>query len=250
MRAFSVWADPLIHTVMYVEQGVRLAHAAQHDGPASRVHLRTEGFCLTSPAHRVKLRRSMKSKSGSRNPASDKSKPQLVIKKYSDRRLYDSSASRYVTLDDIARRVREGIDVKVVDARSGKDLTYLILTQIILEDAREQQIPLPLQFLQQLVRASDKATHEFLSWYLNSTLDLYQKVQGTLQTRLPEAKAVVGRPVEFVRNLLAGHSWPPPGSAPDTTEVEHLRQLVKELEARLSKSAQPAGQKHKPRRSA
>ena len=141
--------------------------------------------------------------------------PKLVIKKYSDRRLYDTSASRYVKLDDIARMVRDGIDVKVVDARSGKDLTYLILTQIILEHAREQQIPLPLQFLQQLVRASDKATHEFLSWYLNSTLDLYQKVQGKLRTRLPEAKAAVGRPVEFVRKLLAGHSWPPPAPAPE-----------------------------------
>ena len=191
----------------------------------------------------------MKSKSGSRKSESDNSKPKLVIKKYSDRRLYDSSASRYVKLDDIARMVRDGIEVKVVDARSGKDLTYLILTQIILEDAREQQIPLPLQFLQQLVRASDKATHEFLSWYLNSTLDLYQKVQGTLRTRLPEAKAVVARPIEFVRNLLAEHSWPPPAPAPDTPEVEHLRRRVEELEARLGRRDEPASRKHKARRS-
>src|SRR5579872_1128509 len=109
----------------------------------------------------------MKRAADSRQPRGDKSKPPRVIKKYSDRRLYDPSASRYVTLEDIARMVREGAELKVVDARSGKDLTYVTLTQIILEDARQRETPLPLHLLEQLVRASDKATHEFLSWYLN-----------------------------------------------------------------------------------
>jgi polyhydroxyalkanoate synthesis repressor PhaR len=187
----------------------------------------------------------MKKSSTSRKSETDDSRPKLVIKKYSDRRLYDSSTSRYVKLDDVARMVREGIEVKVVDARTGKDLTYVTLTQIILEDAREHQIPLPLQFLQQLVRASDQATHEFLSWYLSSTLDLYQKVQGTVRTRLPEAKGVVARPIEFVRNLLAGHAWPPPAPTPDDSEVEQLRRRVKELEARLGGRDKPAGRRHK-----
>lgn len=191
----------------------------------------------------------MKSKSGSRKARSDKSKPKLVIKKYSDRRLYDSSASRYVKLEDIARMVREGIDVKVVDACSGKDLTYIVLSQIILEAARERETALPLQLLQQLVRASDKATHEFLSWYLNSTLDLYQNVQGTLRTRLPQAKAVVARPIEFVRNLLAGHPWPPPPAAPEVNEAERLRGRIEELEARLARRDKPARRTHKAKRS-
>ena len=152
-------------------------------------------------------------------------------------------------LEDIARMVRDGIEVKVVDARSGKDLTYLILTQIILEHARDQEIPLPLQFLQQLVRASDQATHEFLSWYLNSTLDLYQKVQDTLHTRLPEAKAVVGRPIEFVRNLLTQHPSLPSANASDVTEVEQLRRRLGELEARLGGGEKPASRRPKARRS-
>src|SRR5215470_12952314 len=92
------------------------------------------------------------------------SKPTVVIKKYSDRRLYNASASRYVKLDDIARMIREGIDVQVQDARTGKDLNYMTLAQIVVEDARERETALPLQLLQQLVRASDKATHDFLSW--------------------------------------------------------------------------------------
>lgn len=181
----------------------------------------------------------MKSKAASRKPRSDNDKPKLVIKKYGDRRLYDSKASRYVKLEDVARMIRDGIELKVVDARSGKDLTYLILTQIILEDARERETPLPIQFLQQLVRASDKATHEFLSWYLNSTLDLYQKVQDTLRTRFPEAKAAAARPIEFVRKLLAEHPWPPAPPQHDIAELEQLQHRLEELQGRLARPAKP-----------
>jgi polyhydroxyalkanoate synthesis regulator protein len=60
----------------------------------------------------------------------------VVVKKYENRRLYDTAASRYVNLDDVARMVREGVEVQVVDARSGEDLTRVILTQVIMEDAK------------------------------------------------------------------------------------------------------------------
>jgi polyhydroxyalkanoate synthesis repressor PhaR len=158
-------------------------------------------------------------------------KRNVLVRKYSDRRLYDTSASRYVKLEDIARMVREGIDVEVQDARSGKDLTSMVLTQIIVEDARDRQTALPLQLLQQLVKASDHATHEFLSWYLQSTLDLYQKAQESVRTRLSEAKNAVSSPLEFVRRLLAGQPWP---ATPQGGEVEKLRRRVEELEARLA----------------
>ena len=177
----------------------------------------------------------MKIKSGTRRPPSDSTQPKLVIKKYSDRRLYDSGASRYVKIEDVARMVRDGIEVKVVDARTGKDLTYLILTQIILEDARERETPLPLQLLLQLVRASDRATHDFLSWYLNSTFDLYQKAQDAVRARLPEATAAMARPIEFVRNLLAEHNFPTLSPVAGITEVERLRRRVEELEGRLAR---------------
>ena len=174
-------------------------------------------------------------------------KPKLLIRKYSDRRLYDTSASRYVKLDDIARMVRDGMDVKVVDARTGKDLTYMVLTQVIVEDARERETALPLQLLRQLVRTSDRATHEFLSWYLSSTLDLYQKAQESVRTRLSEAKSAVSSPLEFVRTLLAGQPWPP---TPDADEVETLRRRVEELEARLAQLNKPARRPPKRRRPA
>jgi polyhydroxyalkanoate synthesis repressor PhaR len=160
--------------------------------------------------------------------------PEVLIRKYSDRRLYDTGASRYVKLEDIARMVRDGINVRVVDGRSGKDLTHLIFTQIIVENAREREIALPLQLLTQLVRASDKATHDFLTWYLNNTMDLYKKAQDSVQTRLSSAKTVVSSPLEFVRNLLAGQSLRDQAPSPAAAdELEKLRLQVEELQARL-----------------
>ena len=175
--------------------------------------------------------------------------PEVLIRKYGDRRLYDTSASRYVNLKDIARMVRDGIDdVSVVDSRSDRNLTHIILTQVIVEDAKEQQIALPPQLLTQLVRASDKATHDFLSWYLDTTLDLYQKAQKTVSTRLSEAKNVVSSPRDFMRNFLAGQSSPP---APEGGEVEKLRRQVEELQQRLAhrdKAVRRAPKRRRPAR--
>jgi polyhydroxyalkanoate synthesis repressor PhaR len=175
--------------------------------------------------------------------------PEVLIRKYSDRRLYDTGASRYVKLDDIAQMVRDGINVRVVDGRSGKDLTHLIFTQIIVENAREREIALPLQLLTQLVRASDKATHDFLTWYLNNTLDLYNKAQETVQTRLSTAKSAVASPLEFVRNLLAGHSLQSHAPGANAEELETLRRQVEELQGRLKQREKPARTVRKRKRS-
>src|SRR5208282_6355373 len=93
--------------------------------------------------------------------------------KYGNRRLYDSSNSQYVNLDDIAGLVREGKPVQVVDAKTGQDLTRVTLTQIITEDAKEKQTGLPLELLRQLIVASDEVRQEFVMWYLKSAFDTY-----------------------------------------------------------------------------
>jgi polyhydroxyalkanoate synthesis repressor PhaR len=104
----------------------------------------------------------------------------VLIRKYGNRRLYDSSNSEYVNLDDIARFIREGRDVQVVDAKTGRDLTRVTLTQIITEDAKDKPTGLPLELLRQLVVASDEVRQEFVMWYLKSAFDTYQKVQDTV----------------------------------------------------------------------
>ena len=88
----------------------------------------------------------------------------VVIKKYPNRRLYNTSAGKYVNLEELAGMIRQGIDLQVVDAKTGEDLTRVILTQIIVEDAKDRPTGLPLELLRQLIVASDRAGQEFIMW--------------------------------------------------------------------------------------
>jgi len=153
-----------------------------------------------------------------------------LIKKYSDRRLYDTGSRRYVNLDEIARMVREGVDVEVRDAATGKDLTRVILTQIVMEEARSGEGALPLKLLRQLVVTTDQATHEVLSWYVDTAFDLSKKAGAALRSGVSEAKSAVSSPMEFVRNLLGGEA-----PSANNAEVEDLRRQVRDLEGRLAK---------------
>jgi polyhydroxyalkanoate synthesis repressor PhaR len=128
-----------------------------------------------------------------------------LIRKYGNRRLYDTSSKRYVNLDEITRMVREGDDIQVVDAKSGEDLTRTILTQIIMDDAKNRDGGLPLEILRELISLSDKARHELLGWY-----------------------------VDFVRNLFNPRT---PGGA---SEVEDLRRRIDELERQLNRRTRGA----------
>ncbi len=153
----------------------------------------------------------------------------IVIRKYPNRRLYDTAAGRYVNLEELAGMIREGKQIQVVDTKSGEDLTRLVLTQIIAEDAKGQPGGLPLELLRQLIVVSDRAGQEFLMWYLKSAFDTYQKVQETVQSRFSEVRSAALSPLQAVKNLFA-----PPGDG----EVEELRRRIGELEARLGKRRQ------------
>lgn len=158
----------------------------------------------------------------------------LLIRKYGNRRLYDSSNSRYVNLDDIARFLREGNDVQVVDAKTGQDLTRVTLTQIITEDAKSRPTGLPLELLRQLVLASDEVRQEFLMWYLKSAFDTYEKVQDAVQSRLGEVRSAVLSPVDAIKQLLGGPVSSERRSLSNAEqELGVLRKRVEQLEAEL-----------------
>ncbi len=160
----------------------------------------------------------------------------VLIKKYQNRRLYDSSNSQYVNLDDIAGFIREGKDVQIVDAKTGQDLTRVTLTQIITEDAKDKPTGLPLELLRQLIVASDEVRQEFVMWYLKSAFDTYQKVQDTVQSRLGEVQSAILSPVDMMKKFL-GAAPPSPPRPEAETELDALRKRVAELEARLEKPA-------------
>jgi len=162
----------------------------------------------------------------------------LIIKKYGNRRLYDTAASRYVNLDEIAGLIRQGKNVRILDARSGKDLTRVTLTQIITEDAKDKPTGLPLELLRQLVVASDEVRQEFVMWYLKSAFDAYEKVQGAVQSRLGEVQSAILSPVEMMAKFLGSSSPVRPGTE-SGAELQELRKRVAELEARLRKPARP-----------
>ncbi|MBZ5627083.1 MAG: pesticin [Acidobacteriia bacterium] len=153
----------------------------------------------------------------------------MVIKKYPNRRLYDTSTGRYVNLDDVAALIRKGAEIQVVDAKTGEDLTRVVLTQVIVEDAKGGPIGLPLELLRQLIIASDHAGQEFLMSYLKSAFETYGKVQEAVESRLSDVRAAAMSPLNMVKNLLT------PSAPPADAEVEQLRRRVAELEARLEK---------------
>lgn len=103
----------------------------------------------------------------------------VEIRKYSNRRLYDTSASRYIKLTDVEEMIRQGQNIRVVDAQSGEDLTKSVMLQIICE-SKTQQEALPIGFLRQVIQASGKTVRnslkEFLSMGLQAQRELQQQV--------------------------------------------------------------------------
>jgi polyhydroxyalkanoate synthesis repressor PhaR len=170
----------------------------------------------------------------------------VVIKKYGNRRLYDTAGSRYVNLDDIAALVREGRDLQVLDAKTGKDLTRITLTQIITEDAKDKPTGLPLELLRQLIVASDEVRQEFVMWYLKSAFDAYQKVQDAVQIRLGDMQSAILSPLDTMKKFLgAAPTAPSEGSEGNMSEIQALRARVAELEGRAKGSGtkQPSKKK-------
>jgi polyhydroxyalkanoate synthesis repressor PhaR len=158
----------------------------------------------------------------------------IVIKKYANRRLYDTSNSRYINLEDIAALVRNGKDLQVVDASTGEDITRVTLTQIIVEDAKGGPTGLPLELLRQLIVASDRVGQEFIMWYLKSAFDAYQNVQSSLQTRLSELQSAALSPLQMVKNFL---QTPAAKKGEDSGELQELRRRLAELEAQQKSGA-------------
>jgi polyhydroxyalkanoate synthesis repressor PhaR len=146
----------------------------------------------------------------------------LLVKKYPNRRLYDTRNSRYITLDDLEKMVRGGEDVAVQDAQDGRDLTQETLTQIILDRGGGRILPAAL--LLRLIRLDDAALGEFLTRYVSWALEIYLQARGRAQALLPLnplATAPFAATDALARLVLGATSWgrpdrpePPPAAPP------------------------------------
>ncbi len=122
----------------------------------------------------------------------------VIIKKYANRRLYNTQTSSYVTLDHLAGMVKDGVEFEVQDARSGDDITRSVLTQIIFEEEAKGQNLLPIKFLRQLIRFYGDSLQAFLPGYLDMTMDSFAKNQGAMRDRIAEA---MGGGNQMIENL-------------------------------------------------
>ena len=111
----------------------------------------------------------------------------VIIKKYANRRLYNTAASSYVTLDHLSEMVREGVDFVVLDAKSNDDITRSVLTQIIFEQESKGQNLLPVQFLRRLIRFYGDQMQGFLPPYLEMSMESFSKAQEKMRENMSRA---------------------------------------------------------------
>jgi polyhydroxyalkanoate synthesis repressor PhaR len=107
-----------------------------------------------------------------------KSSGKVTIKKYANRRLYDTESSTYITLDRLAQMVREGREFEVVDAKSGDDITRQVLTQIIVDEEARGSTMLPINFLKQLIGLYGNSMQNFVPQYLEAAMEAFQRNQS------------------------------------------------------------------------
>ncbi len=184
----------------------------------------------------------------------------VLIKKYGNRRLYDTDESRYLTLEELAQKIQGGVDVKVVEVKTGVDLTQATLTQIVIESRGAAKF-LPVPLLTQMIRMGDDALSEFLGQYMSMTMELYLRSVRGMQMISPFSGSGISHQMRdaFSRFFPApfGGGWnggpanasdpyvdpeeTPPPSAVSNADLAELRKEIEELKASVGKK------KRKPR---
>ena len=108
----------------------------------------------------------------------------VVIKKYANRRLYNTATSSYVTLDDLAKMIKKGADFTVFDAKTGEDITRSVLTQIIVEEEQKGQNLLPISFLRQLISFYGDSMQFLVPGYLEQAMLAFARNQEQMRKNL------------------------------------------------------------------
>jgi polyhydroxyalkanoate synthesis repressor PhaR len=129
------------------------------------------------------------------------------LKKYANRRLYDTAQSRYVTLEEVADIIKGGRQVEVADAKTGEDVTAFILTQIVLERARKKNILLPPSLLHLLIQYGDNLLAEFFEKYLEQTIKTYIAYRSAFDDQIGK---MLDMPANFSEMAQKGMAGVPP----------------------------------------
>src|ERR1700688_828009 len=167
----------------------------------------------------------------------------LIIKKYENRRLYNTLTSQYINQGQVAQLVRDGHDVRVVDAATGEDLTRLVLAQIVLEDAQTANSVFPLDVLRQMILASGRATQENALRYMKAMMDMYQNASRALPPPVNPFEFLQGHWAKPLEANGGGRGSQPQPNLPasetpvNAGEASELKRRIEELESLLTKRA-------------
>jgi polyhydroxyalkanoate synthesis repressor PhaR len=167
-----------------------------------------------------------------------KSSAKVTIKKYANRRLYDTESSTYITLDRLAQMVREGREFEVVDAKTGEDITRQVLTQIIVDEEARGSTMLPINFLKQLIGLYGNSMQNFVPSYLEAAMDAFQRNQNAVKDAFSGnvfadmAKRNMAM-FEDASRAFTGKK-PEPHKA-SSSEVDQLKAELAELQAKVDR---------------
>ncbi|HEY0117044.1 MAG TPA: polyhydroxyalkanoate synthesis repressor PhaR [Allosphingosinicella sp.] len=176
--------------------------------------------------------------------ASQPSDKVVVIKKYANRRLYDTESSAYITLERLAEMVRQKRDFKVVDAKSGEDITHNVLTQIIMDEEARGTNMLPVNFLRQLISMYGDSVQSMVPQYLEASLEALQRNQAQFRDAVSGA-LTVNPLAEMARRNMEMFSAAATGLKPaagakdepasDRSELAELRAQLADMQKKLDK---------------
>jgi polyhydroxyalkanoate synthesis repressor PhaR len=167
----------------------------------------------------------------------------VIIKKYANRRLYNTETSSYITLDHLAAMVREGREFQVLDARTDEDITHNVLTQIIMDEEARGQTMLPVSFLRQLIAMYGDSMQSMVPQYLEASMDAFRRNQAQFHKAMEGAFG--GGPFAEIakRNLemfeAATSAFKPKGMPAEAgskdDEIAALKAQLADLQAKVEK---------------
>jgi polyhydroxyalkanoate synthesis repressor PhaR len=172
----------------------------------------------------------------------------VIIKKYANRRLYNTESSTYITLEHLAGMVRNKREFKVVDAKSGEDITHSVLTQIIMEEESRGTTMLPVNFLRQLIAMYGDSMQSMVPQYLEASLDAFQRNQSQIRDAMAGAFAsgpfaeIARRNMEFFQAAATGKTMRNQPEAPPAAETKSELSELKAQLAALQKKLDQLGE--------
>jgi len=167
-----------------------------------------------------------------------KSTGKVTIKKYANRRLYDTESSTYITLDRLAQMVREGREFEVIDAKSGDDITRQVLTQIIVDEEARGSTMLPINFLKQLIGLYGNSMQSFVPQYLEAAMDSFQRNQNAVRDAFTGnvfADLTKRNMAMFEDASRAFSAKSKPEEKRSASEVDELRSALADLQAKVDR---------------